>query len=103
MSDLKILNNRFDYVERQTVELEQALAEMKQQRDAARREATYFRTECRALAGRGNAGHTIEEKLAARLDGHKRDLIPGDRIHAAAVIELEAVLDTIHKITGSQQ
>ena len=107
MSDTKILNNqidvlngRLDYVERQKVELEDRLAKVTQQRDSHRSEATYYRNECRALADRGNATTAIEDNLARRLEAHKRDLIPGDRIHAAAIVELETILDTVRSIIG---
>lgn len=100
MSDTKALNNRLDTVERKRFELEQQLKTMQQQRDAARSEATYFRTECRNLAARGNAVTAIQTDLGRRLEGHKRDLMPGDRVHAAAIVELQAVLDIVNDTIG---
>lgn len=98
MSDTKGLNNRLDTVERRKFELEEELKLIRQQRDAARSEATYFRAECRTLATRGNAITAIQDNLGRRLEAHKRDLIPGDRIHAAAIVELESVLDVVNSI-----
>lgn len=110
MSDTKILNNqlealnvRLDTVERARVELEDENKTLRQQLSTSRSEATYFRTECRTLAARGNAATAIQDNLARRLEAHKRDLIPGDRIHAAAIVELEAVLDVVAAIIGKGQ
>lgn len=103
MSDTKALNNRLDYVERQKVGLEQKITELTQQRDAARREATYFRGECRALADRGNASRAIEENLSRRLASHERNAMPGDRIAAAAVIECGSVLEIVRSIIGGDR
>lgn len=110
MSDTKALNNqidvlngRLDYVESKRAEAVRETEDMRKQRDAARSQATYFRTECRTLAARGNAVHTIQTNLASRLDAHKRDLIPGDRIHAAAIVELQTVLDVINTIIEKGQ
>lgn len=100
MSDTKALNNRLDHVERQKVELEDENKTLRQQLSESRSQATYFRTECRTLAARGNALQAVREDLARRLEAHKRDLMPGDRIHAAAIVELEAVLDIVNSITG---
>lgn len=100
MSDTKVLNNRLDYVERQKVELEDELKKVRQQLATARSEATYFRTECRNLADRGNAVNGIEETLTRRLESLKRDAMPGDRYAAAAIIELDTVLSVVHSITG---
>lgn len=110
MSDTKILNNqidvlngRLDHVERQKVELEDELTKVRQLLAASRSEATYYRNECRTLADRGNATTAIEDNLSRRLEAHKRDLIPGDRIHTAAIVELEAVLDTVRSIIGGDR
>jgi len=110
MSDTKVLNNqiealngRLDHVEADRVRLGDENKTLRQQLSAARSEATYFRTECRGLADRGNAVNGIEETLTRRLEAHKRDLIPGDRLHAAAIVELDTVLDIIHGITGKGQ
>lgn len=105
MSDTKILNNqidvlngRLDYVEAKRAEAVRETEDMRKQRDAARSQATYFRTECRALADRGNAVRAIEENLTLRLASHKRDAMPGDRIAAAAIIECGSVLEIVRSI-----
>lgn len=110
MSDTKVLNNqldalnvRLDTVERARVELQDENKALRQQLSESRSQATYFRTECRTLAARGNAATAIQDDLTRRLEAHKRDLIPGDRIHAAAIVELQTVLDTVHSIIGGQQ
>lgn len=103
MSDTKELNNRLDNVERKKFELEEKVKELEGKLTAARREATYFRGECRALADRGNASRAIEETLARRLASHEHNAMPGDRIAAAAVIECGAVLEIVRSIIGGQQ
>lgn len=102
MSDIAepTIHDRLDFVEADRVRQAEEIKTLRQQLSASRSEAMYFRTECRNLAVRGNAAQAIEENLSRRHTAHVRDLIPGDQIHAAQIVELEVVLDIVHSITG---